>query len=289
MIINDHDYRKSDRLSLLATFDWPNDKKDRDKALDNDETFMWILDGPAYKDFSARTVKGLTKDDSTDLRHELARKLHEYINYVDISNWYQSNYDEWHRKTCDEFIEGINNIEERKEDKKVAFGKAQKIVNMSFKYLFCLKDAEDERYAEKFKFCHMPLDSFTLEWYKQAVVPWCRKKDVHFKFVANGLQNWSNLKYGECNDPYSYSGIQHLIREYLSKGIDGFVDEKGRSFTPFTAEFYIWQEQQLRSALKSIQNQSKAIKQSFPSYRNDDLKSLCQKSERALVEISKHF
>ena len=281
------DYRKSDRQSLLATFDWLNDKKDRDKALDNYETYWWILNGAAYKDFTARTIRGLKKDASIELRQELARKLYEYMNSIDTFGWNQSDYDEWHQETCDEFKNGMNSI--KKINGVVAFGKAQKIVNMSFKYLFCLKDAEDERYAGKFKFCHMPLDSFTLEWYKQAVVPWCRQKDIHFKFVASDLQSWSNLEYGECNDPHSYYGIQRYIREYLSKGIDGFVDEKGRPFTPFTAEFYIWQEQQLRSALKSIQNQSKAIKQSFPNYRNGELKSMCQKSERVLAEISKHF
>ena len=44
----------------------------------------------------------------------------------------------------------------------MTFGQAQKIVNMAFKYLFCL--AKDEKIRQKFDVCHMPLDGIMLEW-----------------------------------------------------------------------------------------------------------------------------
>ena len=219
MGIADLDYRKSDRQSLLALFDWPKEATAKARSLDDRETYWWILDGAAYKDFTARTVSGITKDASKGFRKKLACKLYDYMNNTDSSCWQQSDYDKWHWETCKEFKSDFNSITGITG---IAFGKAQKIVNMSFKYLFCLQNAEDKKYAEKFEYCHMPLDSYTLEWYKQVVVPWYKEKykgtTAYTKFVAGRLQNWSNLDYGSRADPHSYSGIQHYIREYLLVG-----------------------------------------------------------------------
>lgn len=292
MVNGNQDYRKSDRQSLLAAFDWPKAANDKTRSLADKETYWWILDGAAYKDFTARTITGATKDASKGIRKALACKLYDYMNYIDSSDWLQSDYDKWHWEICDEFVRVFNGIPRIT---KIAFGKAQKIVNMSFKYFFCLLNAEDKKYAEKFRYCHMPLDSFTLAWYKQAVVPWHKEKynnkgkNVYTRFVGNRLKTWSNLEYGISNDPHSYSGIQRFIREYLSEGRDGFVDEAGCVFTPFKAEFYIWQEQQLLTALKNIQSNSKIIQSSYPSYRNGELERLCQESESALAGIAGHF
>ncbi len=42
-------------------------------------------------------------------------------------------------------------------------GQAQKIINMSFKYLFCCEDIRNNKMSH-FTNCHIPLDSVTLEW-----------------------------------------------------------------------------------------------------------------------------
>ncbi len=49
------------------------------------------------------------------------------------------------------------------------FGKAQKLINMSFKYLYCFDDFRIQ-HREKIENCHIPLDSFRLNWYKDNII-----------------------------------------------------------------------------------------------------------------------
>ena len=69
------------------------------------------------------------------------------------------SFDEIHKKIC------VNLIEKCKERTNMTYGQAQKIINMAFKYLYCCK--HDSAMEERFKACHMPLDSFSLEWFKR--------------------------------------------------------------------------------------------------------------------------
>ena len=50
-------------------------------------------------------------------------------------------------------------------------GQAQKIINMSFKYLFCCADIRNNKMSH-FSWCHMPLDSVTLEWLGMKGLVW---------------------------------------------------------------------------------------------------------------------
>ena len=43
------------------------------------------------------------------------------------------------------------------------FGFAQKFISMSFKYIYCFNGSK----KENFKFCYLPLDQYTINWYKQ--------------------------------------------------------------------------------------------------------------------------
>ena len=57
----------------------------------------------------------------------------------------------WHKTICNDFLERFKPILNQygyDADKSLKYGKAQKIVNMTFKYLFCFDDAKN--YAEKF-------------------------------------------------------------------------------------------------------------------------------------------
>ena len=91
---------------------------------------------------------------------------------------------------------------------RMSFGQAQKIVNMTFKYLYCLTDSDDIR--KRFDVCHMPLDSIMLEWLF---------RNVHYDgypLVRKYMGAWSNMSESEDNDKkkYSYCYYQKILKKY---------------------------------------------------------------------------
>ena len=123
-----------------------------------------------------------------------------------------NDFNDWHKTICDEFLNRFKPILNEygyDAEKSLKYGKAQKIINMTFKYLFCFDDAEN--YGEKFDVCHMPIDSYILNWYNDSSKNKCT--------VA-----WSDL------GKEKYYTIQADIKNILG------------DYNPFLAEFYIWAE-----------------------------------------------
>ena len=68
----------------------------------------------------------------------------------------QANFDSFHEKLCDEFVEAF-----RDDGVYVhTYGNAQKMVNILFKYLTCFSDYV--KYADLFSYCHIPIDGIIL-------------------------------------------------------------------------------------------------------------------------------
>ena len=125
-----------------------------------------------------------------------------------------SNFNCWHQKICKYFLKKFKSILVEygyDADESLKYGKAQKIVNMTFKYLFCFDDAQ--AYRKKFEACHMPIDSYILKWYNDV----CDQAD-------KCETAWSDL------DKAQYDAIQEKIKAELG------------NYNPFLAEFYIWAE-----------------------------------------------
>ena len=123
-----------------------------------------------------------------------------------------NDFNDWHETICDEFLNRFKPILNEygyDAEKSLKYGKAQKIVNMTFKYLLCFDDAEN--YGEKFDVCHMPIDSYILNWYNDSSKNKCT--------VA-----WSDL------EKEKYYAIQDDIKTILG------------DYNPFLTEFYIWAE-----------------------------------------------
>ena len=173
------------------------------------------------------------------------------------------------------------------------YGKAQKIVNMMFKHLYCMnfgKDTDnwlvlDERF---FTHCHLTLDSFTLEWfYREVVVNWYNKKKIGDRgdqIHKGKFDSWSNLGYsdsiykykeyievkrgcenkGNCrliktgkNYFYHYLFFVDVIRKFFDVKIDPTEEQKRYAGkTPFKAEFYIWPDIQLHLTAEALFGQS---------------------------------
>jgi len=71
----------------------------------------------------------------------------------------------------------------------LTIGQAQKIINMSFKYLFCCADIRNSKLSH-FTWCHMPLDSVTLEWLGMKGLVWNSINDSElYSMITNFARN----------------------------------------------------------------------------------------------------
>ena len=138
---------------------------------------------------------------------------------------------------------------------------------MMFKHLYCMNFGQENSWKvlqeEYFEYCHMPLDSFTLDWLK--------RKD------NTAVCEWSNLTYNSVskNGQASTSYVEYLERVKKLFPINGL--------TAFKAEFYIWPQMQITQALETIYriNHSKA---DVAIFKNNPIASKCS---TMVLEISK--
>lgn len=186
----------------------------------------------AYIDMTPRTIKGLADAHKSDgfeekfnnILSELADSFVEY--FKNCSPKSVNEFDKWHEENCSKFKDDFNEL---LKNHKIEYGKAQKIVNMTFKYIYCFADNMNFDY---FKYCHMTLDRYTLKWFLKDVRNWLKENNCDF-FKSN-IPAWSNLDKGESDkELFSYLWIQTQIRKYLNK-------QDKYSKIPFIAEFTIW-------------------------------------------------
>ena len=135
----------------------------------------------------------------------------------------------------------------------MTYGQAQKIINMAFKYLYCCK--HDSKMEERFKTCHMPLDSFSLEWFKRKfkekifsnpdsysennkeLPESLFTKKGEKKLKAESIGSWSSMQTWEedCKkQEYPYEFYAHVIKQYC----------KENSITPLQLDFIVWSKMQ---------------------------------------------
>ncbi len=227
------------------------------------EQYQFIVKVRAYTDMQPRTIHGLkefhedtgSKKALDKLFDDVADKLYLFV--VKDPARDKDGFNEWHTGICKGFVKKFNEIlgEYNKkaegspvgEIKDIKFGKGQKLINCSLKYIYCLKGAD--KYEEKFKHCHMILDRYTYSegFYKKNVIEWYNKKNNLNKKdgLRKTLTSWSNL------DETKYKEIQENIRNYLNDGQNirkyvkdatVYVDSDNNPLTPFQAEFYVFDE-----------------------------------------------
>lgn len=182
-------------------------KKDHNFALsitDKNAIYHCVL--KAYSDLQLRTVKGLgnvgqdlKQTAKTNITKYLAKEIHTYLNSNN-----SEDFDSWHKNVCKNIAVNFYNTT----NFVLPFGKTQKLVNMSFKYIFCLPDAQNN--ISKFKSCHMALDRVILAWYNENF----QKAD----------SCWSNISEGQ------YQKIQTDIRSYCNS----------KNTFPLLEEFDVW-------------------------------------------------
>ncbi len=106
---------------------------------------------------ASRKINGIGKKLKTDRDRVLiniSKKIKAYFESFKIIS--KTDYDNWHKDLCESIIKDFDNIVGLKD---VSFGIAQKIVNMTFKYLRCFYAGTAPFEIEKFKYCHCPIDT----------------------------------------------------------------------------------------------------------------------------------
>jgi hypothetical protein len=162
----------------------------------------------AYRDLS-RTLRGISrlrdKDSVRDKARKVIRSELESVANLGIN---QSEYDSWHRETCERLIAVY------RESAYPAFsvGHAQKWLNMAVKYIFVWGDEKLPGYLDLYRLAHVPIDSVVIQRFN--------------KFGAPVLSTpWSKL-----NGYEEYMKYQKWVRVTF------------RGSEPLAVEFTIWQE-----------------------------------------------
>ena len=143
----------------------------------------------------------------------------------------------------------------------ITYGQAQKIINMAFKYLYCIYDRNGrlENKKDKFSECHMPLDSFSLEWFKRSFKSeWknylgekekSKLPDYLFKnsgeLKADSISSWSSMHSVEVvkehdsyqRKKYPYEFYQNIIKKYCDEDLE-------KSISPLQLDFVVWTKMQ---------------------------------------------
>ncbi|MBQ2793870.1 MAG: hypothetical protein IJF05_04150 [Clostridia bacterium] len=180
------------------------------------------------------------------------------------------DFNNWHHTTC---VDYCNHMNSKGFDFLMTYGRAQKILNMTFKYLYCTS-AYKALVEKIIPFLHMTLDGYTLRWYKEVVVKYFNdNRDYGItKLKVGDVSDWSKMN--EIGK-HQYIDIQSRIREYLKTAINyhysintAMIEEiqpyqKNNTINidipfdptrkhPFFAEFIVWEGEIVRSKAENL-------------------------------------
>ena len=163
----------------------------------------------------------------------------------------------WHKETCENLIAKMDSVT----PDFATVGKAQKVINMAFKYLSCITHQYDSVLDQ----CHMTLDGYTLDWYKTDVMSGKGEKIT-----------WSKItQYQE------YMDIQTKIRDYLEQSPEYSVTIGGKTVviptplldSPFESEFIIWESNIIKSKynglIQALNNYTQGVRGQIPGKKKD--------------------
>ncbi len=224
----------------------------------------------AYKD-AQRTMKNIDKNKRDAAKKAVSEGLNNYL-LNKIAPIKDAEFDKVHESLCDKWC--ISFVENDELTQHGNYGKAQKIVNMAFKYLYCYYRCTDSNFEKKafFDFCHFTLDSFTLKWLNGCGVDgkpdWL---DSEFSWSSG----FKCEKYeGKC--PGEYNEIKKYARDCVE---EKFKDE---GWTALEAEFFVWDNVTYYDCLKSL------VKYSDTNFDNDLFsEELFKKTKKRYPSINK--
>lgn len=110
---------------------------------------------------------------------------------------YAAGFDAWHKKMCENT------------DYNMRVGVWQKFINMTFKYLYCVREYFDE--IGDFSFCHCPIDSWiAAKMIKNKLITSNDNGyDLVYSIANSGKTNWNNIEYGD------YMQFENVVENVL--------------------------------------------------------------------------
>lgn len=207
----------------------------------------------AYADVR-RVLTGIAdkQEQRDNAKSKISKELKEYLE-DDSEPQNQEGFDKIHCKLCNLWIEQFNDESEKEF---AMIGKAQKIVNMSFKYLYAYyHHVNSDKILEKFKYCHLILDSYTLRWLNS----FQSKEKL-------GILN-CDTKWSKIDDWSDYDALQCYARKRLKE------NWQFENVTLLQAEFVIWNGVMVYDIVNACRN----IKKRLPD--KEKLERLLQQEE----------
>ena len=167
-----------------------------------------------------RTIKNhglINKIQLERIKEKVAKIIYNYFNEEPNTLYNIISFDKWHDDICQLFISEYNKISSGI-TLPISYGKAQKLINMTFKYLTCYADFR--KYEGLFIYAHMPIDSNILKQFKKYTSISGITLDKY-----NG-KRWSYLD--RCD-------YLELVEKYRS-----YFGSRYPDFTMLNIEFYLW-------------------------------------------------
>lgn len=188
----------------------------------------------AYHDLMVRTIPGHTPSVQENCISHFAGQLKQF---VEIKFRSQEEYIAEHKKLCNGFLTELNKQLDEVGAKQQSFGKAQKAVNMTLKYLYCFCDRKD--FEALFKYAHMPIDTYIMNW--------CRSNSL----LPRKNYAWSNLTEDEY---YEIAGrITVFLKTAQSYG------QTALPSSPLEADFIIWPREKCKAAVDELKSVLKKL------------------------------
>lgn len=162
--------------------------------------------------------------------NSLADKIYNFFNHQpsNTSNT-EANFDKFHAELCNGFRALANADRHSKGVPNLTYGNAQKLVNMTFKYLTTFADYSE--FSDLFEHCHMPIDKNILAFFHSIGVPGCTVKFSPKKGTIVGAY-YKGIPWTKILLQADY---EQLVRDYRR-----ILSAKHPGFTMLHLEYCIW-------------------------------------------------
>lgn len=210
----------------------------------------------------------------------IAHEIREYLNKPKAYS-----FDGFHEKVCKKLKECFPEKETN-----ITYGQTQKIVNMAFKYLYCLFYKYGKLKEGQFADCHMPLDSFSLEWFKRWISANAKeywKEEGNFKKGSVG--SWSSMEVSNYKDKEGIKYGYKVYLKYIRKYCEDYNKEK---ITPLELDFIVWpQIQKIMAAeafIKTFEKDEEEIEKNDmepEEYGVDDLSNIWNVRREKIIDL----
>lgn len=193
------------------------------KDYSNEELLHYCIKTKAWNDAIqyARKIGGSAIDHETEIIEFLVDEISDENKFANV----KSNFDEWHRSI-------LENAEKYgvKQDWGMNPGLWQKLINMSFKYLYCVKD-RFPKLDNIWSKCHCPIDSIILTRLYNVLNENClyEKNSAEFSCIR-AYANREDYKSWNALTIEDYDIIQRVIKRVCAENY----------ITPLQFDFIYW-------------------------------------------------